>query len=646
MEKNHWVYDLETLKNLFVACFIHYKTDERKVFIIHESRNDLKDLIDFLSNNKKNNEWHIGFNNLSFDSQIIQHIIKNIVKLRIMTTSEVVSFIYDKAQETIQKSNANEFAVFPEWRLSIQQIDVFKINHWDNANKRTSLKWCEFSMDWDNVQEMPIHHTTEIYNQEEIDIVVNYCLNDVMATKKILYLSKPLLDVRTRIKNKYGLKCYNYSNTKLGSELLLKLYCDATGKEPKEVKQYRTVRPGIKMSDILFPYLKFKSLELDGFHQMLKTKVINNTKKDFTYTLNWRGNTFYYGAGGIHQCIATGIYKADDRFIIKDLDVASLYPSIACVNEMYPAHLGREFYEVYKNDIVDVRLAEKLKKENKDIAIIEGFKEAANSSYGNSNSEYSWLYDPQYTMQTTINGQLLITMLVEDLLINIPEAQLLQTNTDGATLRFPKEYQEKYNEICKAWEQVTKLTLEFADYSSMFIWDVNNYIAVYTNGKTKCKGRFEWEDLQNHKYTHLHKNKSCLIVAKAIFNFFVHDILPEKYLADNRNIFDYCAGVKIKGNWEFQETCIVNREIMRRTLPKTIRYYITKSGCKIIKHNKTDHREIQIEAGSAMQREFNEYKKLAWEDYNVNDSYYLDKIYKEIANIKPVKTQQLLEFPV
>lgn len=61
----------------------------------------------------------------------------------------------------------------------------------------------------------------------------------------------------------------------------------------------------------------------------------------------------------------------------------ALYPSIACVNKMYPAHLGEDFFKVYKNNIVDVRLAEKLKPKNeRNIAIIEGFKEAANASYG------------------------------------------------------------------------------------------------------------------------------------------------------------------------------------------------------------------------------------------------------------------------
>lgn len=633
-EKTHWVMDYETLVNCFVAVFIHYKTDEKKIFVIHELKNEYEEFVSFLLENKQKNQWHVSFNGLAFDSQITQFILNEHQKLRVLPVNEIITKIYQKAQSTIRKSNDNEFLDYPEWKLSIGQIDVFKINHWDNANKRTSLKWAEFAIDCDNVQDMPIHHETPINTLEEIDIVVSYCINDVEATKKILHLSKPLINVRNRIKAKYGLNCYNYSNTKLGSELLLKLYCSATNKNPYDVKYLRTNREKINIADILFPYIKFKSIEFQGFYEMLKSKVIYNTKSDFKYTMKYEGYEFEYGSGGIHQCIKTGIYKAGDGIIIKDLDVASLYPSIACMNNMYPAHLGTEFFTVYKQDIVDVRLAEKSKPKNeRDMAIIEGFKEAANATYGNSNSEYSWLYDPQYTMQTTINGQLLLTMLVEELLLSIPGSKLLQTNTDGATLMFHESYIDKYNEICKNWESLTRLTLEFADYKAMYIWDVNNYIAVYTDGKTKCKGRFEWEDLQNHKYTHLHKNKSFLIIAKAIYAYFVNDILPERFLQENRNIFDYCGGAKIKGNWEFQQICVDKEGIHKKKLQKTLRYYISTKGCKIYKVNKFDKREIQLESGKWMQELFNTYEDKKWEDYNIDDSYYLKNIYKEINNI-------------
>lgn len=641
-EASHYVMDIETIVNCSVFCFEHFKQETVKVFIIHELQNDLRELLIFLGENYNNQEHHVSFNGLAFDSQIIEFLIRDSKRLLRKTAEQVALEVYNLAQETINRQSSGGFNKYNQWNLRIKQIDVFKMNHWDNANKRSSLKWLEYAMDWHNVQEMPIHHSQPVKTIEELCTVVKYCMNDVRATKRVMLLSKPLIDVRKKIQAKYGIDCYNYSNTKLGSELLLKLYCSATHKSPGEVRHYRTNRSEIKLADILFPYIKFQSMDLIGFHEMLKSKIIRNTKHDFSYNLKFMGYEFSYALGGIHQCIDPGIYKEDDSYIIKDLDVASLYPSIACENEMYPAHLGKEFFRVYKEDIVGVRLAEKQKKEGKDLAIIEGFKEAANATYGNSNNQYSWLYDPQYTMQTTVNGQLLISMLVEDLLLNLKDCQLLQTNTDGATIRLLRSDLDKYQNICKKWEQVTKLKLEFADYKAMYIWDVNNYIAQYTDGKTKCKGRFEWEDLQNHKYTHLHKNKSHLIIAKALFNYFINNIPPERYLADNRNIFDYCAGVKIKGEeWKFVEMKLQDGSIQKNDLQKIVRYYVSKKGSKIVKVNTSDNREIETEAGRWMQTVFNVYKELPWEQYNVDDSYYLETIYKEISSIIPKVTNQL-----
>ena len=220
--RTHWVMDYETMVNLFVAVFQDYVSKETHIFKIHSSlNNDIKPLVKFLKRNKSLKEKHISFNGLSFDSQITEFILRESDNLIKMDQADIVDEIYAVAQETIELSNSGEFSKYPEWKLSIDQIDVFKINHWDNRAKRTSLKWAQFSMDWPNLQDMPIHHTTKVTTEVEIDMITKYCINDVESTKKILHLSKPLVNVRRNIKDKYGLNCMNYSNTRLGSQLLL-----------------------------------------------------------------------------------------------------------------------------------------------------------------------------------------------------------------------------------------------------------------------------------------------------------------------------------------------------------------------------------------------------------------------------------------
>jgi hypothetical protein len=111
----------------------------------------------------------------------------------------------------------------------------------------------------------------------------------------------------------------------------------------------------------------------------------------------------------------------------------------------------------------------------------------------------------------------------------------------------------------------------------------------------------------------------------------------------NRNIVDYCGGVKSKGDWKFLETCVVNGEIITKELQHTLRYFVSESGCKIVKVNEVDGREIQLESGKWLQTVFTKYEDKPWKDYGVDQSYYLQAIQREIDNIER-NTNQLALF--
>lgn len=102
-----------------------------------------------------------------------------------------------------------------------------------------------------------------------------------------------------------------------------------------------------------------------------------------------------------------------------------MYPSIAIVNGLYPEHLGPIFCEVYKDEIVDPRMAAK---KAGDMSISDALKLAGNATYGKSNDQHSFMYDPLYTMRTTLIGQLSLTMLCEKICLEI-ESTMIQVNT-------------------------------------------------------------------------------------------------------------------------------------------------------------------------------------------------------------------------
>ena len=216
---NHWIMDYETLKNCFVAVFKHYKTEETYIFSICRLKNEYKEFIKFLNKNKKNNEWHISYNGLAFDAQVTHNIINNHKNLLLMNGESIAEEIYGYAQRAITNSNNKEFQDFPEWKMTIQQIDLFKLNHWDNPAKRSSLKWIEYTMDWDNILDMPIHHETEITTQQQLDVIIDYCINDVAATKEIFNRCKPLITLRKDLTDQYNINLYSASEPRISKEL-------------------------------------------------------------------------------------------------------------------------------------------------------------------------------------------------------------------------------------------------------------------------------------------------------------------------------------------------------------------------------------------------------------------------------------------
>ena len=636
MNQDHYVMDIETLVNCTVYCFEHYKTDEKKVFVIHELRNEFPELLSFLENNRDNNQWHIGFNNLAFDSQISEFILRNKNKLLRLSPKEIANAIYNKAQDCIDRSNRQDFQEFYEGKLSIRQIDLFKMNHWDNQAKSSSLKWIQFTMDWHNVQEMPLHHSLEINSLEAIDLIIDYCQNDVSSTKRIMELCKDQIKLRAELSKEYKINLYSASEPKISKELFMEFLSEATGTPKYQLKQLRTYRNSITVSDIILPYINFQTETFQDLLDNFKSVVIRpeSIKGSFKYSLWYKGIKTDFGLGGVHGAGKAGVYEAKDGYIIMSSDVTSYYPNLAIRNKWAPAHLPKKaFCDQYEWFFEERKKIAKSDPRNYVLKII------LNSTFGLSIDRNSFLYDPQLGMQITINGQLMLMMLYEMLAEGIPGAIPIMQNTDGLEMMIPERYQEKYLEICKQWEEKTSLNLEHAQYSKIFLSDCNNYIAVFANGKTKCKGRFEFEDLA------LHKNKSSQIIPKAIYAYFVNGIPPERFLLDNRNIFDYCIGVKAKGDWEFREICSSSTTgITDIPMQRMLRYYVSNKGCKLVKKNKDDLRQIQLESGPWMMTVMNQYVDLPWEQYDVNDDYYLESIYKEITNISPPPTAQLQLF--
>ena len=661
----HWVMDYETLSNCFTGVFENYKTLETKVFVVHDLQNDLGKFVSFLNENVNNKEWHIAYNGLAFDSQITQFILDNHDDWLDFTGCEIANIIYRYAQRTIEKSNKKEFADYPQWKLSIGQIDIFKMHHWDNPAKRSSLKWIQYSMDWDNILEMPIHHGSTITTREEIDTIIEYCINDVKSTKEIYNRSKSQIALRKELTKTYGINLFSASEPRISKELFGYYLSEKLNIPIKELRALRTHRDIIKIKDIILPYINFTSSEFSTLLQRFKALEVNgkNLKGNFKYSLNYKDVKTDFGLGGVHGARKKGVYESNEDMIIMSSDVTSFYPNLAIRNRWSPGHFPVDaFCDQYE------WFFEERKKIPKSNPMNYVYKIILNSTFGLSNDENSFFYDPELCMKITINGQLTLMMLYEQIMERIPGAISLLHNTDGVETIIPRKYYDEYMLICKEWEEITNLSLEHDQYQKLVLGDVNNYIGLnnfkevditkwreikqsdphylfkvendkFSYAAVKLKGRFDFHNLQ------LHKNKSKLVIPKAIHQYFVHNVLPEEYLEQNKNILDYCIGFKSNGDWKCVSRSIKEGAYVEEDLQRTNRYYVSKKGVKIIKVNTVDKREVQLEAGKWIQAIFNKMKmEPKWDSYNIDKGYYLQAIENEINGILTVSSNQLRLF--
>jgi hypothetical protein len=213
------------------------------------------------------------------------------------------------------------------------------------------------------------------------------------------------------------------------------------------------------------------------------------------------------GIGGLHSSESHQVVEADELNMIMDFDVASYYPQIVLNQHLYPKHIGEDFITVYKG-LVSRRLDAK---RNKQKTIAESLKITINGTFGKLGSKWSALYSPDLMVQVTVTGQLAILMLVEAFW-KVLGCEVISANTDGVTVRCMRQMEHAVLDAADTWELITGFTLERADYTGLYSRDVNNYIAVKTDGEVKVKGIYG-------KGLPLQKNPHANICSKAVIDY-------------------------------------------------------------------------------------------------------------------------------
>lgn len=588
----HYVYDLETYPNVFTFSCRHAETGDRWYFEISERRNDLGELTAFLFALRDSGARMVGFNNVRFDYPIAHMLMTEWPVLQYSTWFEITQRIMIKVREIFASQDGFGVRV---WQPIIPQVDLFLIHHFNNKAKATSLKVLEFNMQSVVVVDLPFEPGTQI-PVEQIPTLAAYNMHDVDETTRFFWHTKAMIDFRDELSAKYDRDFINHNDTKIGKDYFIMqleahqpgtcYYQDGlTGKrQPRQTSRI----DGVRLADVIFPYVQFERLEFKRILQWMASQVLTSIdiENSETKAVDTKGvfkdvhcivDGFRYdfGTGGIHGSLTGCTVVADDQFAIIDLDVASYYPNLAIANRLYPEHLGEAFCDIYR-DVYEQRKG--YKKGTAENAML---KLALNGVYGDSNNHFSPFFDPRYTMSITINGQLLLCMLAE-FLLKIPALSLIQINTDGLTVRCPRQHVDYISQWARYWESITGLVLEDVSYKAMHIRDVNNYIAVYEDGKikTKTKGAYESKQPQDRNPLGWHQNMSALVVPKAAEAALVHGTAVEEFIrSPERDLMDFMCRTKIPRNARLMLVYDDN-EVQQQNVT---RYLVANEGGSLVK---------------------------------------------------------------
>jgi hypothetical protein len=611
---NTVVYDIEIFPNFFSYTDIDIKTKETNIFVLHESRDDLNKLYKYLMEPR----YRIGYNNVHFDRVVCDLITDNIHKMKSFPTKTYLVHLYNKVQNMMREEQR-------EFYKGETEIDLFLMNHFNNKSKMTSLKALQCSIFWPVVQDMPFHHTTMV-TEEMIPEILEYNMNDVLSTQAFFEICKDQLTFRKELGKLNKRFMLNMPDIAIGEEIFLKAIRKEFGLSKKELRDAVQFDKTIDLNKCILPYVKFESAAFQELLNKVKWTVVSDAQK-LKYNVKYKGFQYDYGVGGVHGCIEPGVYCSDDNYIIIDIDVKSYYPNLAIQNDLHPKHIPQAaFVETYKSLFEKRVEAQKAKNKTEDA----GLKLALNGVFGKTGEVTSAFYDRYYFYSITLNGQLLLSMLAEKFVDNVPGLEMLQINTDGITIRIPRDKVHIVEEISEEWCKQTKLILESVEYSKMVIRDVNNYLAISMDGKVKKKGIFETEK-------QLHKDNSFLIVPKALEAYYVSGVPIEETVKNSKNIYDFCGRYKAYSGWSavFNYLDKEKNKVIQENHGKMLRFFpVIKGGGTSLKVN-VDGRVHSLLANQKTMKFNRYYEPENFEDYNINYEFFVTECLKIIDVVEP-----------
>lgn len=608
------VYDIEIFPNCFSLTIKNTETKEFQFFELSNRKNNLVDLVPLFLDKRY---IFCGYNNIHYDNPIVNFIIEYKETLKKSTRLDIEYNLFQLSQTIIK----GDLEKWKRWKYAnnFETLDLLTMLF--SQKLRVGLKEMQVTMKYSNVQEYDGDFEAPI-PEEDIPKMIQYNINDVNSTEELLYRCENDIKLRFNIEEEYGIKALNKDGVNLGMEILKTKYLEKTHKTWNDIKDLRSPCDKIALNEIILPFIKFDNPILKDLLNEMKQQVVSPDRKGYNKHFLMDNLEYSVGVGGIHSVNKPSIFIAKEDEVISDVDVASLYPSLIIEYGFYPPHLGKEFLEVYKG-IKDERIEAKHNGNKlKNLTL----KLSINGLSGNLQSEFSWCYSPKTVMRIRINGQLLLLMLAEKL-ISIG-CQIIQANTDGLFVLRKKKDEQKFKDVCKWWENLTRLELEEDRFERFYQFAINDYLGVIEGYKdSKNPKLLKKKGLFIDSVT-LGKGMQPMIIPKAINANLADNIPVEETIRNCKDINEFITYQKVDKKFAVQ--------YMNKFITHINRYYVSTNGgylykCEVEGNKIVKFANMLTASGVTLCNDITAIKEFP---KNINYKYYIKEANKILAKLK------------
>ncbi len=502
----------------------------------------------------------IGFNSTEYDMPMIQCALKGYTAEQLHSASlDIIGGM--KPREFAEKHDLS--------RHNFDHVDLIQV-----APLKASPKIYAGRLHCKKMQDLPIDPYAEV-TAEQAALLVEYCGNDLENTAVLFDELAAQITLRSQLSKQYNVDLRSRSDAQVAEHIIA-----------AEIQKINGARPGrpqnLEGTSFRYKVPDFVSYRLPQLQSMLERVraaefVVSATghstlPPELEAIIRIGGCSYRMGIGGLHSSETCVAHLASDRTWLIDRDVTSYYPAIILNQGLYPQHLGEAFLQVYRS-LVDRRIAAK---KAGDKSTAESLKIAVNGSFGKLGNKWSVLYAPDLMIQVTLTGQLSLLMLIE-MIEASSVITVLSANTDGVLIKCQKSLYPVLTDIIAKWEAITGFTTEETRYDAVYSKDVNNYLAIKTDGGVKGKGLYAnpWEKEGPNVYK-LQKNPSTTIVIEAVVARLRDGIPLEKTIGDCRDIRKFLSVRAVTGG----------ATIGKEYLGRAVRWYYSRERGSVLQYKK------------------------------------------------------------